>query len=217
MAKAKRAKSVSVLFVGNSFTQRNDLAGLIGAIARQRGISLKHELICAGGASLKRHWNAGNAATAIERGEYDYVVLQEQSTLPVKSPARMAESVRMFDAVIKRSGSKTALYMTWAREHSPGHQQIIADAYNSIGKELRAKVIPVGLAWHAFISKHDSSLLYDSDQSHPSVAGSYLAACVFLTVLFRSSPIGIYKLPPGLGAGLAAEIQRTVWQQCGKR
>jgi hypothetical protein len=85
MAKSKHAKSVSVLVVGNSFTQRNNMPGLIGTMAKQHGIKFTHPSISAGGASLKRHWNAGNAVSAIERGGHDYVVLQEQSNLPVKT------------------------------------------------------------------------------------------------------------------------------------
>jgi len=212
---AQRTKSISVLFIGNSFTQRNDLPFLIASMAVQRGIGLKHELISAGGASLKRHWNAGPAVRAIRSGSYDFVVLQEQSTLPVKNAARMADSIRLFDGVIKQAGATTALFMTWAREHSPQHQELIADAYNSIGKEIGARVVPVGLAWQRFISKRDRSLLYDADQSHPSLAGSYLAACVFITTLLEAKPVGLAELPPDLDVRLAAEIQRSVWKQLG--
>src|SRR4051812_39880615 len=102
MAAAKRNKPTSVLFIGNSFTQRNDLPGLIASMARQHGVSLRHELISAGGASLKRHWNAGTAVSAIQKGGYDFVVLQEQSTLPVKNAARMAEGIQLFDGAIKQ-------------------------------------------------------------------------------------------------------------------
>ena len=92
---------LNVLFVGNSFTARNNLPGLIAQLAAARGRSFEHRLISAGGASLRRHWNAGEALKAIASGRYDAVVLQEQSTLPVKSAKRMHESVRLFDAAIK--------------------------------------------------------------------------------------------------------------------
>src|SRR3954466_6677209 len=111
--------AINILFIGNSFTQRNDLPGLVAAMAAERGMPIRHRLISAGGASLRRHWNAGRAAKEITTGIYDYVVLQEQSTLPVKNTQRMAENARLFDEVIKQSGSKTMLYMTWAREDSP--------------------------------------------------------------------------------------------------
>ena len=85
---------MKVLFIGNSFTARNDLPGLIARLAEARGKGLEHRLIHAGGASLRAHWNAGQAAEAIRDGGYDAVVLQEQSTLPVKNAARMHENVR---------------------------------------------------------------------------------------------------------------------------
>ncbi len=110
----------------------------------------------------------------------------------------MAENVRLFDESIKRAGSKTVLYMTWARQHTPQAQQSIADAYNTIGKELGAIVVPVGLAWQHFLSEHDKPELYDRDQSHPTLAGSYLAACVFLATLLKANSLGIESGPAGL-------------------
>ena len=113
MAKSPRARSINMLFIGNSFTQRNDLPGLLAQMAAARNLSVRHELISVGGASLRTHWNAGRAAKSIATGGYDYVVLQEQSTLPMKNAQRMAENVRLFDEIIKQAEAKTVLYMTW--------------------------------------------------------------------------------------------------------
>ena len=172
MAKAKRPHSVNIRFIGNSFTQRNNLPGLLAEMAATRDLRVKHQLISAGGASLRTHWNAGIAGKVISTGRYDYVVLQEQSTLPMKNAKRMAENIRLFDERIAKSGAKTALFMTWARQHTPDGQQAIADAYTSIGAELGAIVVPVGLVWQKFLSKHESPALHDRDQSHPTLAGS---------------------------------------------
>ena len=90
------------------------------------------------------------------------------------------------------------LYMTWARQFAPESQKAITAAYNSIGKELGAIVVPVGTAWQKFVTKHDEPLLYDRDQSHPSIAGTYFAACVFMAVLLKISPIGIIAGGDGL-------------------
>ena len=87
-----------------------------------RGQNLHHRLISAGGASLRTHWNAGEALTAIREGGYDAVVLQEQSTLPVKNAVRMHENVRLFDTAIEAAGATTLLYMTWARRNAPESQ-----------------------------------------------------------------------------------------------
>lgn len=179
---------MKILFIGNSFTARNDVPGMIEQLAVAGGATLQHQLIYAGGASLRMHWNKGEAQKAIASGKYDYVVLQEQSTLPVKNASRMHENVRLFDEIIRAAGSKTALYMTWARQHAHETHRAITDAYNSIGREIGATVVPVGVAWEKFLAKHDRPVLHDKDKSHPTPAGSYLAACVFYRVLFGKKP-----------------------------
>ncbi len=183
--------SLHVLFIGNSFTARNDVPGLIAQLAAARGKQFDHQLIQAGGASLRMHWNKGEAQQAMQQTRYDYVVLQEQSTLPLKNPIRMHENIRLFDQAIKTSGAQTALYLTWARQDAPETQDKITHAYKTIGAELSAKVVPVGIAWQQFLQQYKLPVLHDKDQSHPTFAGSYLAACVFFAALFGESPVGI--------------------------
>jgi hypothetical protein len=213
MARAHRGIArLKVLFIGNSFTARNNLPGLIAQLAATRGKHLEHRLISAGGASLRNHWNAGEALKAIKEGQYDLVVLQEQSTLPIKNARRMHENVRLFAEAIKDAGAKTVLYMTWARRHAPETQQAITEAYTGIGREIGATVVPAGAAWQGFLAEHDQPALHDRDGSHPTLAGSYLAACVFLAVLFQENPVGIDAEVAGLSAKDAAELQKTAWQ-----
>ncbi|MEK7831959.1 MAG: DUF4886 domain-containing protein [Acidobacteriota bacterium] len=180
-------------------------------MAEARGKRLEHRLIQAGGASLRMHWNKGEAQKEIRETHYDYVVLQEQSTLPVKNPKRMHENIRLFDEVIKAAGSKTALYLTWARQNVPETQAAITEAYNAIGEELGATIVPVGIAWQNFLSKHNQPALHDKDQSHPTLAGSYLAACVFFTVLFGESPVGIASDLKGLTQAETELLQKAAW------
>jgi hypothetical protein len=206
------AAPLKILFIGNSFTARNDLPGLIARLATAQGKSMEHRLISSGGASLRTHWNGDEARQAIKDGHFDHVVLQEQSTLPVKNARRMHENVRLFDEAIKAAGAKTTLYMTWARLNAPESQHAITDAYTGIGRELAATVVPVGLAWQRFLSKHDHPVLHDKDQSHPTLAGSYLAACVFLSVLFQGSPVGVDAEVAGLSEKDRALLQKTAWQ-----
>jgi hypothetical protein len=199
--------SIKVLFVGNSFTQRNDLPGRFSAMAAEKDVQVQHKLISRGGASLRMHWNAGLAAQAIATEGYDYVVLQEQSTLPVKNAKRMADNVRLFDTAIKQASSKTVLYMTWAKQHAALSQEAITAAYRSIGAEIGALVVPVGAVWQRFLAERDQPQLYDRDGSHPSVAGTYFAACVFLASLLKINPIGIEAGSSGLKQSDAEVLQ----------
>ncbi len=206
------AAPLRVLFLGNSFTARNDLPGLIARLAAARGRTLGHRLIAAGGASLRRHWNAGTARQAIQDGGFDCVVLQEQSTLPLKNAARMLANVRLFDAEIKAAGARTLLYLTWARFDAPQSQRGITEAYAAVGRELGATVVPVGAAWELLLKEHAQPVLHDRDKSHPTPAGTYLAACVFLGVLFGESPVGIHESVPGLDANEQALLQKFAWR-----
>jgi hypothetical protein len=205
---------MNVLFIGNGFTARNDLPGLIAQLAGARGKTVEYRLISAGGASLRQHWNAGIARKAIRDGPFDSVVLQEQSTLPVKNAKRMHENVRLFDEAIKAAGAKTVLYMTWARQQAPESQKPIIDAYAGIGRELGATVVPVGVAWQSVLTKPDHPVLHDRDQSHPSLAGSYLAAACFLAVLCKESPVGIDTEVAGMSEKDRVLLQKAAWQAC---
>ncbi len=211
MTKRSLDAPMSVLFIGNSFTARNNVPGLIAQLAESRGKQLQHRLISAGGASLRMHWNKGDTQKAIQQSRYDYVVLQEQSTLPIKNPLRMHENIRLFDQEIKAAGAKTALYLTWARQNVPETQKAITDAYLTIGEELGAAIVPVGIAWQNFIRKHSHPVLHDADKSHPTLAGSYLAACVFYGVLFGESSAGIASDLKGLTQAAAEQLQKTAW------
>lgn len=199
----------NILFIGNSFTARNDVPGMIAQLAAARGYQLQHQLISAGGASLRMHWNKGEAQQAMKQTRYDFVVLQEQSTLPIKNAARMHENIRLFDQAIRESGAKTALYLTWARQNATEAQEAITKAYTTVSEELDATVIPVGVAWQNFLRHNQSPVLHDKDLSHPTLAGSYLAACVFFAVLFGESPVGIAcdKLLPAE----SELLQKTAW------
>jgi len=209
--------TTKILFIGNSFTQRNDLPGLLTELASGRGITVEHELISQGGASLRRHWNAGRAQQAIADGGFDFVVLQEQSTLPIKNAARMAENVRLFADPIRASGAHMVLYMTWARRSAPDSQQAITTAYQSIGAEFGAIVVPVGLAWQRFLAEHDTPSLHDRDESHPTLTGTYLAACVFLATLFQQNPVGIEAGPAKLSADERRLLAETAWREVQSR
>jgi hypothetical protein len=86
-----------MLFIGNSFTTRNQLPRLLAGIAATAEYPRRIEVdtIWAGGASLRRHWNAGKAQESLASSAWDHAVLQEQSTLPLKNPTRYHENVRL--------------------------------------------------------------------------------------------------------------------------
>jgi len=213
------ASPTRILFVGNSYTTRNNLPRLIVGLAAEAEHSrlVEVETISAGGASLRRHWNAGVAQEALAKGQWDYVVLQEQSTLPVKNRARYHDNVRLFAAEIARHGLRVALYLTWSRQQAPQAQPLITSAVEDIAVEVGATVVAVGPAWHIAMREDPSLLLYTDDGSHPTAVGSYLAACVFLVALFGERPIGSSVSDAlNLDRTTAEKLQAIAWASCGR-
>jgi hypothetical protein len=203
-----------LLFIGNSFTNRNDLPGLLTrlAAAASPAREVVTAKVIANGASLRQHWNAGEALRLLQEQPWDGVVLQEQSTLPVKNPGRYHENVCLFHEAIRKEDARTLLYLTWARQNAPETQQALNDAVAQIAREAGATVAPVGPAWERVRQEGPGPNLYDADGSHPSPAGSYLAACVFYATLFELTPEGLpapeeLRLTPEE----AARLQRAAW------
>ncbi|MEI5998127.1 hypothetical protein H3V53_13225 [Paraburkholderia bengalensis] len=173
------SREFRVLFVGNSYTTRNDLPTLVARLleASIPDMNVKAEVLAFGGASLAAHWNRGEVQKRLAAQKWNAVVLQDQSTRALRALKSMQEYVRRFVDEIQATGAKPYLYMTWARKDNPASQANIATAYEDLEKVTGASVVPVGLAWDQFRKLRPAIGLYESDGSHPSVIGSYLAAC----------------------------------------
>jgi hypothetical protein len=220
-------QTLRVLFIGNSYTYFNNLPEIVTQLSEGK---IETEMVVRGGASLKLHWEDGSALKAIRQGRWDFVVLQEQSLLPINDPATMHAFARMFDAEIKKAGAKTVFFVTWARQNRPETQQSLTDAYAKIAKELGATIAPIGAAWQNVFKENPQMVLHLPDQSHPNSAGSYLAACVLYSVLYSKSPENLAARVEGrsvktdgqvnaekselvnLNKPDAALLQRVAWQ-----
>ncbi len=202
-------ESISVLFVGNSYTYFNHLAEIVSGIAASKpdGPTIDATSVVRGGATLRFHLEDGTALRELERGGWDFVVLQEQSLLGgrrgpdgeplVADPTAFHASVREWVRHIRAAGAAPILYMTWARRSQPGMQDQLTEAYLSIGEELGVKVAPVGEAWAESRWRLMTLPLHIDDGSHPSATGSYLTACVIYAALTGQDPRGAPALIEG--------------------
>ena len=214
---AELSRERKVLFIGNSFTNRNDLPGtftrIAGSAVPPRRFATRS--IIANGMALKTHWNRGLAREAMRGEAWDFVVLQEQSTLPLKNRAKMHESITLFDEEVRRCGARTVLYMTWARRSALDRQDELSDAYESISRQLGALVAPVGRAWQRAMAADPELVLHDKDGSHPNAIGMYLAACVFVAVLAGLNPVGLTSDLPALENHMPTDVralEKAAWQ-----
>lgn len=200
----------SALFLGNSYTGNNNLPNLINSIANPLGDTLITDRNTPGGHWLQHHVGNTTSLQKIRQGNWDFVVLQEQSQKPSFSPAQVAAETYPYAAQLNDSielynpCAETVFYMTWGRKNGDqqncavyapsctytGMQGRLRTSYLEMMEDNDAISSPVGAVWKYVRDSFPGIELYSADESHPSYAGSYLAACTFYATLFRKSPVG---------------------------
>lgn len=199
-----------ILFIGNSYTYYNHMPEeIFAATARAAGFeNVEVSSITKGGYYLGAHADAADEIgaqvdQALRENVYDYVVLQEQSVCPASDPERFFDNARAIVRKVRANGAKPVFYCTWGRregndvlaQHGWTNESMtrrLAQAYTRIGDELDAQVAYAGPAFYEIHSKFASRIeLYAPDGSHPSPAGSYLAALTIFAKIFRADPVCI--------------------------
>ncbi len=213
----------TVLFLGNSFVAanggvHNHLRKLTQSVFPGASGVFYFESMTKGGARLSYHVaRAGDMIANFRHkkkpGPWDIVVLQGQSQEPVgaNSSVGFRKAARQLDAKIRSSGSRTAFFMTWAYKMAPQMSRPLSDGYTSIGRELGALVAPVGLAFENARYSNPGMELYARDKKHPSLLGTYLAACVFFASFYGKSPAGT-SYTAGLSEPEAKFAQSIAWK-----
>jgi len=197
-AAGQTGRPTRILFLGNSYTYFNGMPEMFADLAREAGTSVEVKAVTRGGARLQQLYEETDARHVLESSPWDFVVLQEQSLLggawvngnsTVNEPAAFHRWVRQWERDVREVHAEPVLYLTWARKAQPEQQAPLNWAYLSIGRELRARVAPVGPIWEKIRSAYPGLELFEPDGSHPSKAGSYVAACVLLqTILDQPCP-----------------------------
>ncbi|MBS1716770.1 MAG: SGNH/GDSL hydrolase family protein [Armatimonadetes bacterium] len=192
-AQCNEAKTVSILFIGNSLTYVNNMPAILKTIAKGK-VNVETGLVAKGLATLANHWQTGKALEMLKSRKWDWVVLQDQSSFGQAFLYEGIQRVDLYDELwtnaklfadeAKRNGSKVALLGTWRMQDSDAREQAALDyGYAKAAKDLGCLFIPVGDTWQA---EEDAGLkdLYMNDRHHPSPLGSYVAAlCVARTLL----------------------------------
>ena len=195
---------MKVLFLGNSYTYFNDLPGMVKELAEKAGLDVQTGSVTRGGAYLHQFANPADELyeqwqKVYKETDWDIVVCQNQSFHPVKDPAAFRQAALDVQALC-RPGQKFFFYQTWAYKYGSEKladtglaygdmlAQMIA-SYAGAAKAVGGDVVPVGQTFAEVRALHLEIELYNPDGSHPSPAGTYLAACLFLSKLTGHSPL----------------------------
>jgi hypothetical protein len=181
----RAAPGIDVLFIGNSYTFSHSLPKVLEQIATatEGGPVFRTKMVAHPDYTLEQHWQLGEAAAAIAEGGWEFVVLQGHSLSTLEAQDRLYRFARRYAPLIKESGARSVFFMTWARRGRPEMMQTIGPAYAAIAEEIGAVLVPAGFAWLTSVEQRPDIHLHHADGSHPSPAGSYLAAAMFYDLL----------------------------------
>ncbi len=210
------APPARVLFVGNSFTYYNDslhkhYRELVSASGIHPPETARSRIMTISGGYLPEH--AGGFEDVLSGDDWDIVVMQGHSRGPISEDTAepFREAARKFAHIAREQGTRPVFFMTWAYADKPEMTAQLDAAYTNIGRELDADVVPVGLAFAQVTAERPELALRIADARHPSLAGTYLAACTFFAAFYDQSPEGL-SYDAGLDQETATYLQRVAWQ-----
>jgi len=220
------SQPIRILWLGNSYTAYNNLPTMFSNLAASAGYTVIVDSNTPGGFTFQQH--AGNATSLqkINAGNWDYVVLQAQSQEPAFPPSQVEQQTippaLQLHSFIKEASpcAEVVFYMTWGRKFGDtqncaayppictfeGMTNRLKESYLLMADLTESMVSPVGISWQNARQENEIPDLWVSDNSHPSLAGSYLSACTFFASIFRESPIGL-SFHGGLSSTEASFLQ----------
>ena len=221
----KAQLSKKVLFLGNSYTGVNNLPQIVHDVALSAGDTLVFDSYTPGGYQLIDHSLDVASQTKIMAGGWDYVVIQGQSQEPITLYNQFNSGGGALYNLIKQYTpcAVTMPYMTWGRKNGDasncvsfpvmcsyqGMDTTLRNRYLNLTTVINGEVSPVSVVWNYIRQNYPNIELYQADESHPSIAGSYAAACCFYASLFKKDPTLItYNF--GLNASDATIIKNAV-------
>lgn len=228
---AQETQTKSVLFLGNSYTYYNGgVDQVLKQIATSKGDIVEVLSNSPGGHTFENHCTNLTSLDYIKSREWDYVVLQEQSQRPSFPPAQVALESYPYAAILCDSIRSNSIcttpvfFMTWGKENGDagncvfypplctyeGMQWRLRQSYVEMAELNNGIVSPVGMVWKSIRDNFPEIELYQTDESHPSNNGTYLAACTFYATLFNKSPEGA-DFPTTVNAATAAILQTAAW------
>jgi hypothetical protein len=142
---------------------------------------------------------------------FDLAIMMDCSQCPVHPQLKsvFVEYSRKHSDTVRKHGAVPVFFMSWAYADRPEMTAELAEAYTQAGNDNGALVIPVGFA--KAIAQRPELNLYAADKRHPSMAGTYLAACTLYATLFKRSPVDL-KYVAGLDEASAKLLQNVAWE-----
>ena len=182
-----------ILFIGNSHTYYNQ--GLDFHLSKYAASILRpekpmFEQIAFGGFTLEEHLRSEATMNKIKHGDWDAIVLQENTLRAANERNAALTSIQRFDDHKSLADAHRYLFMTWAYRDKPNMMAAIRQTYEASAAGSTMKIVPAGLAWELVKEDTENEIeLYDPDGIHPTLAGTFLTATLFYLAIYDKNPM----------------------------
>lgn len=231
---AKASDTTRVLFIGNSFTHGNMVPDIVRGIAQQGNIPMQYAMHAPGGATVGdlaqgtfAHMENPAVFDLIRQGGWNYVVLQDNQgrfiyNYGVFNPSsRTIEGhKKIMDSTHHYNPCATMVWFSgWAFKNgappygNTGIELIdrIDANYKFMNDSLDQLIAPIGSAWRRSVTAHPEVNLWDTDDAHASLNGSYLTAAVLFSTMFKRDPEPM-AFNGGLSPAQAAAFRKIAYE-----
>jgi hypothetical protein len=226
------SQPASALYIGNSFFYyNNSLHGHVGRLIAEGMPGVRHRASSAtiSGSGFDWHdvdsyfrpnaiggysFGANNTVSFNKLDKlFDLAIMMDCSQCPLHPQLKSVfkEYAKKHSDTVRKHGATPVFFMSWAYQDVPTMTEQLAEAYTQAGNDNNVFVIPAGLAFARSIQQMPELNLYVADKRHPSLAGTYLAACTVYASLFKKSPVGL-KYNAGLTPEVAHHLQAVAWE-----
>jgi hypothetical protein len=144
---------------------------------------------------------------------FDVAVMMDCSQCPIHPRLKgiFTEYAKKDSDIVRAHGARPVFFMSWAYADKPEMTAQLAEAYTVAGNANNALVIPAGLAFARALRQQPELNLHVADKRHPTLAGTYLAACTAFAALTGRSPVGNPYLA-GIDEPTARFLQTVAWE-----
>lgn len=216
-----KTKQYNVLMIGNSFSYYNDLNrsnGIFYKVAHAAGYDLSVTCVYCGAYYLRQFLDPtdkyGSQVLGLLQSDtkYDIVIIQEQSANPIAKPQEFYDGCRRFKELVDANGGELWLYDTWGYEGSGkatdrfDMEMKLRAAYTAAAEKLGIGVAYAGAAMTSVNQHFPDFAIYDTDNKHPSLIGSTLAAYTLAGTIFGFDPLES-SINNGIAADTAASLK----------
>ena len=193
---------MKILMLGNSYTYFFDMPKILQALLDENKVDAKVDSVTAGGRVLWQNLDENDAlhAEVVEKCKqtsYDVLILQEQSSNAMEYYREFLHGVCGCVELVKPA--RTVLYATWGRKEgcdlldefgwtNQTMTEGLAASYDAAARKVGGTCAHVGKCFFEIRKAYPEIELYDPDLSHPSYAGSCVAALAIYKKLVGSLP-----------------------------